>query len=96
MQPAQPTHGTGIAGIPGAELGIPLLQNQRRAQTAKAAIIAATMAKARCPVIGKATVPMTPAMLNIRKCTLNMPRNSRATSGISSFTSRKAGDARKK
>src|ERR1700730_7653901 len=68
-------------------------KNQRRDETAKAAIKQMPMAKTRRPVTATASVPMAPAMATVRKKPLNMARNSRATAGMSSFTSRKAGAA---
>ena len=95
MQPPQAAHGIGVAGVPGAELDIPL-PHKRRDQIANAVIKPTPTANSGRPVMAKTTVPMTPATLVIRKWTLNMPRSNWVTGGMSSLTSRKAGDARKK
>ena len=97
MQPPQPAHGIGVASIPGAELDIPLPQKPAARPHGESCDQGdAPIAKTGRPVSAKVTVPMTAAMPVIKKCALNMPRSNCVTGGMSSFTSRKAGEARKK
>ena len=88
MQPPQPAHGRRIAGIAGAEFGVPLLQKPARAHITKAATSATTTAEIGRPVRAKVTVPIMAAIRIIKKCALNMPRSNCVTGGMSGFTSR--------
>ena len=96
MQAAHPAHRIGIAGIPRTNLVIHLPQKPAARRDRESHNQANANGKTSRPSTAKASVPMTPAMVIIRKWTRNMPRNSWVTGGSFSDTSRKAGDARKK
>ena len=67
MQPPQPAHGSGVAGIPGAELGIPLPQKPAARPDRESRDQSNANRENRPTSQAKTTVPMAPAMLVIRK-----------------------------